>query len=241
MHPNLALLVDLQRIDSAIAAARKALGDLPAREAAAEARLAAATAARDTAKLQVAENKAARGAIEKDLGVVQSRLSRFKDQTMAVKTNKEFHALQHEVATAQEEVRKFEDRVLDLMMEADELAETLKGAERALKDTDRDTQAAREKFAADRARVERELDERRAERELVVSRIPREALYLYNSAARQGGVTVTAVHEGHCGVCHVRLRPQVAQAVHANDAIIVCESCGRILYYEARPPADAGA
>lgn len=238
MHPDLAQLVDLQRIDSAIAACRKALADLPVREAALEAKLAAATATRDAARQRVTDAKTARSAVEKDLGVVQSRLVRFKDQTMAVKTNKEFHALQHEIATAQEEIQRFEDRILDFMMEADELAAALKDAEKALADTDRTAQDARRSIVDDRARLEGELERHRVEREAVVARLPRQAIALYAIASKQGGVAVTAMHEGHCGVCHVRLRPQVAQAVHANDALIVCESCSRILYF-VPPPAPA--
>lgn len=239
MNPDLALLVDLQRIDSALAAHRKALADMPSREASLDAKLAAATAARDAAKQRVADNRAARGALERDLAVVQGRLSRFKDQTMAVKTNKEFHALQHEIATAQEEIRKFEDRVLELMMEGDDLAAAVKDAERAHADTEKAVQDARRQLEGDRARVEQEFAARQAEREALVARLPRQLLGLYNAAANQGGVAVTPVHEGHCGVCHVRLRPHVAQAVHANETLIVCESCGRILYFAPRAGAEA--
>jgi hypothetical protein len=235
MHPDLAQLVDLQRIDSAISSCRKALADLPVREAALEAKLAAALAARDAAKLRLTDAKAARSAVEKDLAVVQSRLARFKDQTLAVKTNKEFHALQHEIANAQEEIQRFEDRVLDFMMEADVLAAALKDAEKALADTDHTTQDARRSMTDDRTRLEGELEQHRAERETVLGRLPRNAIALYGVASKQGGVAVTSVHEGHCGVCHVRLRPQVAQAVHANDSLIVCESCSRILYFAPRP------
>ena len=46
------------------------------------------------------------------------------------------------------------------------------------------------------------------------------------------------MHEGHCGICHVRLRPHTAQAVHANDSIVQCDNCGRILYYLPAAPAD---
>jgi predicted nucleic acid-binding Zn-ribbon protein len=240
MHPDLALLVELQRIDSAIAAARKGLADIPAREATVEARLTAATAGRDTARQRVADNKTARGAAEKDLGVVQSRLDRFKDQTMAVKTNKEFHALQHEIAVAQEEIRKFEDRVLELMVEGDEITAAARKAERSLADAEREALEARRQLGEDRARFEREIESLRAEREAVTPRLSRPSLALFTSAGQSaGGVAVTPIHEGHCGLCHVRLRPHVTQAIVAGETIVQCESCGRILYH-ARPAPGGG-
>lgn len=235
MHPDLSLLIDLQRIDSAIAAARKVLNDLPAREAAAEAKIAAATAAREATAQRVADNKAGRAALEKDLAVVQGRLSRFKDQTMAVKTNKEFHALQHEIATAQEEIRKFEDQMLELMMESDDLAAALKAADAALKEAERATEATRRDLSAERQRVDADLDARKAERDALAATVPRQALALFTSvSAKASGVAVAPVHDGHCSVCHVRLRPHVAQAVHANESIIQCENCSRILYFAPR-------
>ena len=41
--------------------------------------------------------------IEKDVAVHQGRLSKFREQTMAVKTNQELHAIQHQIAFAETE------------------------------------------------------------------------------------------------------------------------------------------
>ena len=135
MDADLSALIDLQRLDTIIDAARKVLTDLPLREAALESRLAEATARLETAKQQAADNQTARRAVEKDMAIIQGRLEKFKDQTIAVKTNKEFHALQHEISVAQEEIRGFEDRILELMMQADELDGTVKAAEANLAET----------------------------------------------------------------------------------------------------------
>jgi predicted nucleic acid-binding Zn-ribbon protein len=74
---------------------------------------------------------------------IRARRSKYQDQTMAVKTNKEFHALQHEMQMADQEIAKFDDRDLELMMEADEIAAALKAAEAGLKDAERSVTADR--------------------------------------------------------------------------------------------------
>ena len=61
------------------------------------------------AKARQAANQTDRRALEKDLAAVQTRLSRYKDQLMEVKTNREYHAMQHEIETAQGEVKRVED------------------------------------------------------------------------------------------------------------------------------------
>ena len=55
---------------------------------------------------------------------------------------------------------------------------------------------------------------------------------------RRKGVAVAAMVAGTCTACHVALRPQLQQQVRRNDGIALCDSCQRILYYVAPPPAD---
>ena len=67
------------------------------------------------AKERLATNLSGRRDIEKELAVHQGRLQKYKDQSAAVKTNQEFHAIQHEMAFAQNEIRGHEDRMLERM------------------------------------------------------------------------------------------------------------------------------
>ena len=53
---------------------------------------------------------------------------------MAVKTNDEYRALQHEIEHAQKGIRKTEDDLLNLMMEAESLQSEIKTAEVCLKE-----------------------------------------------------------------------------------------------------------
>ena len=89
-------------------------------------RLAGQTAALDALKHRLAETQTARREIEKEVSAIQSRLSKYKDQLMAVKTNKEYQAMQKEIATAEEGVRSHEDRILEHMEEAEKLTQELK-------------------------------------------------------------------------------------------------------------------
>ena len=59
--------------------------------------------ARATAK-RLKDNQEARRELEKDAAIYQGRLTKFKDQLSAVKTNREYQAMQHEIETAQNEL-----------------------------------------------------------------------------------------------------------------------------------------
>src|SRR5438128_465864 len=119
MDADLERLIALQKLDSAAHDAERTLATEPERLSGIETKLETARARVAAAKDQVAENQNARRALEKELAVHQGRLSKFRDQAMAVKTNQEYHAIQHEITFAQTEIKKLEDGMLELMMAAD--------------------------------------------------------------------------------------------------------------------------
>jgi predicted nucleic acid-binding Zn-ribbon protein len=232
MLPELARLIRLQEVDTRAAEAAGRIASAPARIAALDATLAAARDAVARAKQSLADNQTARRAIEKDLAVVQQRLSKFKDQLMEVKTNREYHAIQSEIATAGAEVGKFEDQILVRMVEADELSAALRSAEQALK-----TEEAR--VGVELAAIERDAKDMQAlsetlvqERQALVAEMDRRAVELFERVSKsRHGLAVVPARDERCSECHVRLRPQVFNSVRQNDQIIQCDSCQRILFF----------
>src|SRR4051794_22780864 len=121
MNPDLQHLISLQRIDSAIHDAEQRLAEEPARNRAFDARLEEAKLHVAAARERLAQSQNVRRDLEKDVAVHQGRLSKFRDQLMSVKTNVEYQAMQKEIEFAQHEVKTIEDRMLELMLEADDL------------------------------------------------------------------------------------------------------------------------
>jgi predicted nucleic acid-binding Zn-ribbon protein len=232
MHADLERVIALQRLDTAANAARKKLAEGPEREKAFDTRLAAAKDAIADAKAKLAENQEARRGIEKEIAVHQGRLSKYRDQAMAVKTNQEYHAIQHEIAHAQGEIKTHEDAMLERMVEADDLAATIKASEAALAAEQKTIEADRKRFQAEDAEAQKMLDALAAERGTLVAAIDKRILSMYDiGVAKRQGIAVAEVKDGICTVCHVRLRPQMLNEVRRNDAIVQCESCQRILYF----------
>src|SRR4051794_24112960 len=129
MSPNLERVIALQRIDSADHDAARRLADEPERLKALEERVARARERVADAKRRLTENQEARRAVEKDVAVHQGRLSKFREQAMAVKTNQEYHAIQKEITYAQGEIKALEEKILERMLEADDLSAASKRAE----------------------------------------------------------------------------------------------------------------
>ena len=233
MLPDLERLIRLQQLDTAADEARRAVDGIPARIEDLDSRLSARTAAVDAAGTRLGDKKDQRRTVEKSLAEVQGRLSRFKDQLMAVKTNKEYTAVQHEIATAQTEVQRLEDAILEHMLEADDLAAEVEAAERALQAERAEVGRERVTLDDERAELERRLSGTSDERMKLTEHIGSAARQLFETVARQRhGIAVVEARDGHCSVCHVRLRPQMFNQILRNTELIQCEHCMRILYHD---------
>lgn len=236
MLPDLQHLIHLQELDSAIERAKRRIAEIPGVQQSLESRSAAAAAAVQAVKDRIAATNATRREIEKEVAAVQGRLSKYKDQLMAVKTNKEYQAMQTEIATAEGLVRSHEDRLLDLMEASEKESADLKAAEAAMKSDQASIVTEQKALESEKATLETELKRLTDERTTQAAQISKEALAIFERAAHgRKGIAVAEARDGLCTVCHVRLRPQVYNDVRRNAAIIQCESCTRILYYV--PPA----
>ncbi len=232
MNADLQRLIDLQRLDSAAHDAQRRLAEAPERERALEARLETARQHVAAAKERLTESQNARRTIEKEVAVHQGRLSKFREQAMAVKTNQEYHAVQHEISFAQSEIKKLEDTVLERMMEGDELTANVKRADSELAAEQKAIEVERRAMAAEATEMQAAIDRLAGERAAVVASMDTRVLYTFEQVARKrNGVAVAEARDGICTICHVRLRPQVFNNVLRNDAIVQCDSCNRILYY----------
>jgi predicted nucleic acid-binding Zn-ribbon protein len=120
MHPAIPHLIELQRVDHQIAVLRAELEAFPKRIREAEAKLGSARAEVASAKEAHALVIAERKKFEFDGQQWKDRARKYRDQSGAVKTNEAFKALQHEIANAEAEVAKADDRQLEVMMAADE-------------------------------------------------------------------------------------------------------------------------
>ena len=238
MLSDLERLIRLQELETAVDRARQAIDAFPAQREALASRLAGHAARLEAAEGRLADQKVSHRKLEKEVAAVQGRLARFKEQLMAVKTNKEYHAVQSEIAGASAEIQRLEDRMLEGMLEADELSvdvdglrqglageKTLVGEEQRRLEQDRDRHQGRvERYATDRAALAAEL--------------PPTLLDTFDTLIRgRRGIAVGPVHDGLCASCQVRLRPQLYNDVRLNQRLIQCESCQRILYY----PIEADA
>jgi len=242
MLPDLERLIQLQQLDNTAADAQRVIDTIPSRIEALDAELTTRTAAVDEATGLLDERKNERAAVEKTLAAIQTRLSRFREQLMAVKTNKEYTAMQHEIATAEADVQRHEDTILEHMLELDDLAAAVKTTKQALSASRKEIEKSTATLMAERGDLEHTLGRTAAEHDTLLETIGAEAQALFNRIAKQrNGIAVVEARDGLCSLCNVRLRPQVFNNILQNTELVQCDSCNRILYHapNSKPAADA--
>jgi predicted nucleic acid-binding Zn-ribbon protein len=238
LHPDLEHLIHLQELDLAAERHRRRETDIPQLQAALDARLAARSAAVDAVKARIAGSQTARREVDRDLAAVQSRLSKFKNQLMEVKTNKEYQAMQKEMSVAEQEISDLETRMLERMEEADSLAIELKTAQAALSAEQAEITRERQALESERGTLADDLKRLSEERAMTAALVSADALALFERLAHnRRGLAMAEARDGLCTVCHVRLRPQVFNEARRNAGIVQCDSCTRILYFVPVAPA----
>src|ERR1700724_752960 len=133
MLPEIETLLHLQEADKAIRRLRDEIAELPKRVAAIEHKLADTKAQLDKAQAAVKADEAARRKYETNISDLRGKISKYRDQSLDVKTNEQYNALLHEIQFAEKEIAANEDKILELMVNADARDKEVKAANVELK------------------------------------------------------------------------------------------------------------
>ena len=233
MNPVIPQMLELQRLDQATAALRTELEGMPRRLREADAKLNGERTALTAAKQALTHSLGERKKLELDVEQWKGRAKKYREQSSSVKTNDAYKALQHEIAGAETEASKAEDRVLEQMMAVEEVERRVKRLEAELKDSEKAIASEKQQIEAQFAEKKKSWETATAERKAIAKKIPADTLDLYERIAKKHpGQALAQVRDGQCRACGLRALPHMVQLLEsdANEELFRCESCGRILY-----------
>jgi predicted nucleic acid-binding Zn-ribbon protein len=230
MLPDIENLLKLQEVDKEIRRLQDEIAQFPKRIAAIEQQLAGTKSQLEKAQAAVKTDEAARRKHETAIADLRTKISKYRDQSLEVKTNDQYKALLHEIQFAEKEISATEDKILELMVNADTRAAEVKAAQAELKaetaEIEKEKEEARQRTAED----EKLLAEWRAKRDQLRAGIDEDLLRRYDRVSKFRGSGLAEVRDHKCMGCQVMLRPQIYNDVRAGNATVFCDSCQRILY-----------
>jgi len=231
MLPEIENLLHLQEADKEIRRLQDEIAELPKRVAAIEHKLADTKLQLEKAQAAVKADEAARRKFDTAITDLRGKISKYRDQSLDVKTNDQYKALLHEIQFAEKEIASTEDKILELMVNADARDKEVKAAQAELKaeaaEIEKEKEDARRRTAED----EKQLAEWRGKRDKMRAGVNEDLLRHYERVSKFRGSGISEVRDHKCMACQVMLRPQIYNDVRTGQQTVVCDSCQRILYF----------
>ncbi|MFH2108172.1 MAG: C4-type zinc ribbon domain-containing protein [Chrysiogenia bacterium] len=182
-------------------------------------------------KKKLQQNSEERKKLERDISAIKDKIAKYKEQMKKVTTNKEYQGFSNEIKFEENIITTVEEKIIEKMVESDEIMGLIRDAEnefnkiaetynQQIKDMHSNLEYHKNKLA----------EETKNKMELR-TRVDAKLLKAYdNLYVKKAGKVVSYVLTDFCGVCNIKIRPQVLSEMIISSDVLICESCGRILF-----------
>lgn len=144
---------------------------------------------------------------------------------------KELQDLQNDVSSMKRYLTILEDHQIDAMQESETAETNLQSAKANLDAALGDREDKEKDFIQEQGGIKNDLNRSLVERNAIADAIPKNELDLYEQLRQQRrGVAVAAISENSCSACGSNLSLAQVQSARSSGQMILCPSCGRILY-----------
>ncbi|MFC2076345.1 zinc ribbon domain-containing protein [candidate division KSB1 bacterium] len=174
--------------------------------------------------------------VEQDVEDEKYSLGKHRVQLLQLKTNREYEAMEHEIAGGETKISKLEDKILELMESDDELTTSLQDDKSKYAGREKDVEGQNRELEVESQEVEARIAELSKSIGDLTEGIDK-SLYREYQRVRDGkdnNQAITSITpKGACGGCYSSLTLQRINEVKMGDKITTCYHCGRILYHIA--------
>ena len=240
MESQLRTLVQMQALDDKIGRYKELQGELPKQLNEILDMVDLATAKLLETETQRAELAKKLRAVEMEIKTHQEQAQKYGRQLSEIKTNKEYKALNSEIAYLHGKISDLESVELEIMDEDNELKKVSEADKAALAAAEKQKSDKEGDLRAQIDALEAQIEETRNQRNELARSLPTSLIKTYgNMIKNRNNKAVAFVTKGACNICGFNLRPQVRIEIQQRGKVIFCESCGRILIEEVGVAGEA--
>ncbi len=165
----------------------------------------------------------------------QSLISKYKEQQMNVRNNREYDSLTKELEFQELEIQLSEKKIKEAEFRVEKVKVDITDAEEQLKLRKEDLDAKKDELTEIVAETEKEEQEFVVQSKEHEKNIEDRLLTAYKRIRdnARNGLAVVHIERDACGGCFNKIPPQHQLDIRMHKKIIVCEYCGRILVDEA--------
>jgi uncharacterized protein len=225
-------LLVLQDRDRKIVRVKEELTHIPLERRQLETKLAGAQAQLDAGKNRVKQIESDRKKLELDVDAKKQLIDKYSLQQFQTKKNEEYRALAHEIEMCKEVITKLDDQQLELMEQAEAAQKVVASASVAAAEARKALESRLADLAAREQNLQKELSTLDSNRSGLAEAVDPAVRSKYERLFKQKGQNVVVgIQHGVCGGCHMQLSRATVVACQAEQEIVTCTNCGRILYY----------
>lgn len=234
MRPLLEKLLKVQEKDIRILRIEQELRDIPKRKDLIRTRLDEHARSLEEAGEALKGQQADVKNSELEISSCEQQIVKYREQQLQLKTNDEFRAMEREIKGVEAKIADLEDAQLKLLEAVDEANEDVAARKADLADEQAGVDDEVASIAERGTRLQGELEGLQAERAELIDDVDKRVLSSYERIlANKKDAAVVAIANGTCGGCHMKLPPHVVHDVRKQDTPVLCEYCGRMLFFSA--------
>ena len=197
-----------------------------------QSRLATGQSALETAKHKAKQIESDRKKLELDVEAKKGLIEKYSLQQFQTKKNEEYRALAHEIEMCKEAITKLDDQQIELMEQIEAAQKEVAAATQVCAEAKRNIDSRVADLSAGEANLKKELAELESNRGELAEAVDESTRSKYERLFKQKGQNVVVgIQHGVCGGCHMQLSRSVIVTCQAEQEIITCPNCGRILFY----------
>lgn len=170
---------------------------------------------------------------EMDLASKEGSIKKFQSQLYQIKTNKEYSALEGEIARVKADNSLIEEEILKIFDQMDIENQKISKEREFLKAEEGKLAQQKKKFDEEVSRINTEAQGLNAQRAILAGKTDKAMLAKYDRIMKsKDGLAVVPVAGDSCQGCFRILPPQVIHEIRTKKELVCCGSCARILYIE---------
>ena len=225
-------LLILQDRDRKIRRMRAELAHIDPQRHTMKTKAAEAQAALDQAKTKLKQLESERKNLELEVETKKQLITKYANQQLQTRKNEEYRALTHEIDTCKDEIFKIEDKEISLMEQAETAQKEIVRATQAANESRKLMEDQLSQLGAREQSLNKDISQLEANRQELASAVDDSSRDRYERLFKNKGENVVVgVNHGVCGGCHMRVPAQILVSCQAQQELVGCPNCGRILYY----------
>jgi len=231
IEKKLLALYGLQQIDTQVDKIKIIRGELPLEVEDLEDEIAGLETRTEKFSKEIAEFEKVISDKHASIKESESLMSKYKEQQMNVRNNREYDSLSKELEFQELEIQLSEKKIKEAEFRIEKLNEDIKIANEQLEMRKEDLDAKKNELTEIVAETEKEEQELRDESKMHEQHIEKRLLSAYKRIRQnaRNGLAVVHIERDACGGCFNKIPPQHQLDIRMHKKIIVCEYCGRIL------------